>query len=159
MVDFGCRSFSRFTQSFSRFIRDVNGEKTSRYLMIFSRLAFHGLPPLEKRVKKCKRKPFFNFFNSFSTLSLTFWTLWLEVPGNSFSTPFSTLGLKGTRAPLWGIEGSQTKLHLTSQDGIFQGMVPPRRRFPCGIALARALQIDTSSANCTVKSHIFRCLL
>ena len=23
--------FSRFTQSFSRFIRDINGEKTSRY--------------------------------------------------------------------------------------------------------------------------------
>ena len=47
MADFGCQSFSRFTQSFSQFIRDVNGEKTSRYLMIFSRLVFHSLPPLE----------------------------------------------------------------------------------------------------------------
>ena len=35
-MDFWRRSFSRFTQSFSRFIRNVNGEKkTSRYLMIF----------------------------------------------------------------------------------------------------------------------------
>ena len=46
---FGCR-FSRFTQSFSRFIRDINGEKkkTSRYWWSFSRLVFHCLPPLDK---------------------------------------------------------------------------------------------------------------
>ena len=51
MVDFWCRSFSWFTQSFSRFIRDVNGEK--KHLVIwwsFSRLVFHSLPPLDKRV-------------------------------------------------------------------------------------------------------------
>ena len=41
--------FSRFTQSFSRFIRDINGEKKNISLLIwsFSRLVFHGLPPLE----------------------------------------------------------------------------------------------------------------
>ena len=40
--------FSRFTQSFSRFIRDINGEKNnSGYWWSFSRLVFHGLPPLE----------------------------------------------------------------------------------------------------------------
>ena len=51
MVDFWCRSFSRFTQSFSRFVRDVNGgEKTSRYLMIFFTVSFHGLPPLDQHM-------------------------------------------------------------------------------------------------------------
>ena len=33
---------------FSRFIRDINGEKKISLLMIvFSRLVFHGLPPLD----------------------------------------------------------------------------------------------------------------
>ena len=56
MVDFWCRLFSRFGADFftvytdfSRFVRDINGEKkTSRYRWAFSRLAFHGLPPLDK---------------------------------------------------------------------------------------------------------------
>ena len=55
MVDFWCRSFSRFTQSFSRFIRDINGEK--KHLVIddlFSRLVFHGLPPLD-HIQGCPR--------------------------------------------------------------------------------------------------------
>ena len=39
--------FSRFTQSFSRFTRDINGEKKISLLLIFSRLAFDGLPPLD----------------------------------------------------------------------------------------------------------------
>ena len=45
---FGVPIFSRFTQSFSRFIRDINGDKKQKIslLMIFSRLVFHGLPPL-----------------------------------------------------------------------------------------------------------------
>ena len=55
MVDFWCRFFhglvpifSRFGADFSRFIRDINGEKkTSRYWWCFSRLVFHGLPPLD----------------------------------------------------------------------------------------------------------------
>ena len=38
MVDFWCQSFSRFTQSFSRFLRDVNGEKN---VSLFDDL-FHG---------------------------------------------------------------------------------------------------------------------
>ena len=42
--------FSRFGADFFRFIRDINGEKeTSRYWWSFSRLVFHGLPPLEFR--------------------------------------------------------------------------------------------------------------
>ena len=55
MVDFWRRFFSRFGADFftvyadfSRFVRDINGEKkTSRYWWSFSRLAFHGLPPLD----------------------------------------------------------------------------------------------------------------
>ena len=44
-----CADFPRFTQSFSLFMRDINGEKekTSRYWWSFSRLVFHGLPPLD----------------------------------------------------------------------------------------------------------------
>ena len=34
-------------QSLSRFIRDINGEKKCRYWWSFSRLVFHGLPPLD----------------------------------------------------------------------------------------------------------------
>ena len=41
-------NFSRFMQSFSRFIRDINGEKKISLLMIFSRFVFHGLPPLDR---------------------------------------------------------------------------------------------------------------
>ena len=44
--------FSRFTQSFSRFIRDINGEKIiSLLIWSFSRLVFHGLPPLDSLQK------------------------------------------------------------------------------------------------------------
>ena len=40
--------FHGLRRVFSRFIRDINGEKkTSRYWWSFSRLVFHGLPPLE----------------------------------------------------------------------------------------------------------------
>ena len=55
MVDFWCRFFSRFGADFftvyadfSRLLRDANGEK--KHLVIdvsFSRLVFHGLPPLD----------------------------------------------------------------------------------------------------------------
>ena len=51
MVDFWCRSFSRFMQSFSRFIRDVNGEKTSRYLMIFFTVSFSRFAPSRSEVR------------------------------------------------------------------------------------------------------------
>ena len=43
---------------------------------------------------------FFSIFDSFSTLILTFSAPGLEGPGNSFSTPFPTLGPKGPRTPL-----------------------------------------------------------
>ena len=53
--------FSRFTQSFSRFIRDINGEKNISLLMIFfSRLVFHGLPPLDRGVSHEKNVVFFD---------------------------------------------------------------------------------------------------
>ena len=55
--------FPRFTQSFSRFIRDINGERTSRYWCSFSRLVFHGLPPPESFYNTggggAKRRSFF----------------------------------------------------------------------------------------------------
>ena len=42
-----CRFFTVYAD-FSRFIRDINGEKQISLLMIvFSRLVFHGLPPLD----------------------------------------------------------------------------------------------------------------
>ena len=42
-----CRFFTVYA-NFSRFIRDINGEKKISLLMIvFSRLVFHGLPPLK----------------------------------------------------------------------------------------------------------------
>ena len=44
---FGADFFTVYAD-FSRFIRDINGEKKISLLMIvFSRLVFHGLPPLE----------------------------------------------------------------------------------------------------------------
>ena len=44
---FGADFFTVYAD-FSRFIRDINGEKkTSRYWWSFSRLVFHGLPPLD----------------------------------------------------------------------------------------------------------------
>ena len=56
MVIFGA-DFSRFTQSLSRFIRDINGEKkTSRFWWSFSRLVFHGLPPLDSQHLNCETK-------------------------------------------------------------------------------------------------------
>ena len=48
---------------------------------------------------------FFNFFESFWALFLTFWAPGPEGPGNSFSTPFPTLGPKGPGTPLWGLKG------------------------------------------------------
>ena len=39
----------------------------------------------------------FQLFGSFSTLFLSFWASGPEGPGNSFSTPFPTLGPKGPR--------------------------------------------------------------
>ena len=58
MVDFWCRFFHGLVPTFftvyakfSWFIRDIHGEtKTSRYWWSFSRLAFHGLPPLEPTI-------------------------------------------------------------------------------------------------------------
>ena len=62
MVDFWCRFFhglvpifSRFGADFSRFVRDINGErKTSPYWWSLSRLVFHGLPPLELSSSRCR---------------------------------------------------------------------------------------------------------
>ena len=49
---FGADWFTVYAD-FSRLIRDINGEKkTSRYRWAFSRLVFHGLPPLETLVSK-----------------------------------------------------------------------------------------------------------
>ena len=90
MVDFWCRSFSRFTQSFSRFIRDVNGEK--KHLVIwwsFSRLVFHGLPPLERRRRARKRLS-----------NKCFWRVCF------FSVPLKFLGV--LRADLKGTEKKRT---------------------------------------------------
>ena len=47
MVHFWCAGFSRFAQSFSRFVRDINGEK-KKHLVIddsFSRLVFFTVCP------------------------------------------------------------------------------------------------------------------
>ena len=62
-----------------------------------------------KRVEKWKFQLFFNFFDSFSTRFLTFWTPGPEGPGNSFSTPFPTLGPKGPRT-LGGRKGRNPKM-------------------------------------------------
>ena len=44
---FGADFFTVYAD-FSRFVRDINGEKKNISLsMIFSRLVFHGLPPLD----------------------------------------------------------------------------------------------------------------
>ena len=48
---FGADFFTVYAD-FSRFVRDINGEKkTSRYRWAFSRLAFHGLDPWESMHK------------------------------------------------------------------------------------------------------------
>ena len=54
MVDFGCRFFHGLVPIFSRFRRDINGEKKSRYWWSFSRLVFHSLPPLDKGPSRSK---------------------------------------------------------------------------------------------------------
>ena len=44
---FGADFFTVYAD-FSRFIRDINGEtKISLLMIVFSRLVFHGLPPLD----------------------------------------------------------------------------------------------------------------
>ena len=72
-----------------------------------------GVPKVKNRVekesKKWKFQLFFNFFDSFSTLFLTFWSPGPSGPGNSFSTPFPTLGPKGPRTPLGGWKGRNTR--------------------------------------------------
>ena len=47
MVDFGA-DFSRFTQSFSRLIRDINGEKNISLMMIFFTVSFSRFYPLSR---------------------------------------------------------------------------------------------------------------
>ena len=55
----------------------------------------------------------FPFFDSFSTLFLTFWTRGRKALGTPFQLRFPTLGPKGPRTPLGGIEGSQPSwVHL-----------------------------------------------
>ena len=58
MVDFWCRSFSRFTQSF--FTVYKGRKRWKKHLIIswsFSRLVFHGLPPLELLWKWRETRP------------------------------------------------------------------------------------------------------
>ena len=50
---------------------------------------------LEKKSKKWKLQLFLKFFDFFSALFLTFGAPGPEGPGNTFSTPFPTLGPKG----------------------------------------------------------------
>ena len=57
---FGADFFTVYAD-FSRFVRDINGEKktsTSRYRWAFSRLVFHGLPPLETGRSREKKRAF-----------------------------------------------------------------------------------------------------
>ena len=77
MVDFWCRFFHGLVPifftvyaDFSRFIRDINGEKkTCRYRWAFSRLVFHGLPPLSIKAPICQ-----GFVNrGFQTVVRDFW--------------------------------------------------------------------------------------
>ena len=52
---FGADFFTVYAD-FSRFIRDINGEKKISLLMIvFSRLVFHGLPPLDFNIYDVER--------------------------------------------------------------------------------------------------------
>ena len=56
MVDFLVPIFSRFTQSFSRFIRDINSEKNISLLMIFFTVSFSRFTPSrEGTVQKTER--------------------------------------------------------------------------------------------------------
>ena len=75
-----------------------------------------GAQKVKNGVEKESKNGNFNYFSTFSTLfRLRFNFLG---PGNSFSTPFPTLGPKGPRTPL-GIEGSQfekVKLERNAND-------------------------------------------
>ena len=89
---------------------------------------------VEEESKKWKVQLFFNFFDSFSTLFLTFWAPGPEGPGNSFSTPFPTLGPKGPRTPLGGWKGRNATVVIVSVVGSFgqEGLkwqFLPRRTF------------------------------
>ena len=63
-----------------------------------------------KKSRKSRKRVEISVFDSVSTLFITFWAPGPEA-GNSFSTPFPTLGPKGPITPLGGggIEGSQHK--------------------------------------------------
>ena len=80
---------------------------------------------------------FFNFFDSFSTLFSTFGTPGSEGPGNSFSTPFPTLGPKGPELapPLWGLKGR--KVYLVDVSDIFYFFFPLGERGKGGVRGAR----------------------
>ena len=67
---------------------------------------------VEKESKKVEKELRFPLFDSLSTLFLTFWTPGPEGPGNSFSTPFPTLGPKGPRTPLGGWKGRKFMAHF-----------------------------------------------
>ena len=91
----------------------------------------------------------FPFFDSFSTLFLTFWAPGPSGPGNSFSTPFPTLGPKGPRTPLGGkgrnsdenarmqrkqeVQGAwKPRCHISRADAAKRGSAtPPARRCSC----------------------------
>ena len=72
-------------------------------------MSSRGLPALgskklkrsRKRVEKVEISIFFQFFRLFFDSVFTFWTPGPEGPGNSFSTPFSTLGRRAQEL-LWG---------------------------------------------------------
>ena len=77
---FGADFFTVYAD-FSRFIRDINGEKkTPRYWWSFSRLVFHGLPPLEiwgggtKRMAGGKRTRERALPKTFGPLQRSFWS-------------------------------------------------------------------------------------
>ena len=65
MVDFGCRFFTVYAEVFTVY-KGHKRWKINSLLMIFSRLVFHGLPPLEtlflnKNVQSGEKSPFLLF--------------------------------------------------------------------------------------------------
>ena len=55
MVDFCCRFFTVYAEFFTVYKGHKRWKKTSPYWWSFSRLAFHGLPPLEQDMVYQKR--------------------------------------------------------------------------------------------------------
>ena len=88
-----------------------SGQKLETELNMSSRgLLAPGSKKLKRESKKWKFSTLFQLFRLFFDSVLTFWTPGPEGPGNSFSTPFPTLGPKGPRTPLGGLKGRNPRL-------------------------------------------------